>query len=542
MMKYAAIREKLLRLIFGNTIDLNLERKVQIILTFLTFVLLSVGLIYCIVAEMSVWLLVLIGIAEVVIIIFYLIARNSANYRSSILPLFIISIFFLCAAWLLNGGYDGNIMTLMFAYFLLLYVIIQHQYRPIVFVTFLIMITLLICIQYMYPQYVHGYANEEQRFGDMIISNLMYLILFYSFIDLIIAHYVAENGKISRINEEIAENIARVKKSESKYHELSSLQRLMSDTMPDLIWAKDVEKRFIFVNKAMCTKLLHAVDTNEPIGKTDLFFAGRQRLLHPNEPNWHTFGELCQDSDEVTMREMREMQFDEFGNVEGKFLFLDVRKAPLFDNTGKLIGIVGTARDVTAQKRIEETLQLSYHSLESISEFITITDLDDKFTYVNQAFLNAYGYSREEIIGKTPAVIWSTSNNAGLINEILAQSRTGGWRGEVLNTTRSGREFLVSLSTSQVKDKNGKIIALAGISKDITAQKHAEDQLQVSEERQRFILESLPVAIYSASVDPDVDTSWISGDVLKITGYTVEEYLSDPGFWRQRLHPNDVAT
>jgi hypothetical protein len=52
----------------------------------------------------------------------------------------------------------------------------------------------------------------------------------------------------------------------------------------------------------------------------------------------------------VTMREMREMQFDEFGNVEGKFLFLDVRKAPLFDNTGKLIGIVGTARDVTAQK------------------------------------------------------------------------------------------------------------------------------------------------------------------------------------------------
>ncbi|MBP6672667.1 MAG: PAS domain S-box protein, partial [Bacteroidetes bacterium] len=64
----------------------------------------------------------------------------------------------------------------------------------------------------------------------------------------------------------------------------------------------------------------------------------------------------------------------------------------------------------------------------------------------------------------------------------------------------------------------------------------------VSEERQRFILESLPVAIYSASVDPDVDTSWISGDVLKITGYTVEEYLSDPGFWRQRLHPNDVAT
>jgi PAS domain S-box-containing protein len=82
----------------------------------------------------------------------------------------------------------------------------------------------------------------------------------------------------------------------------------------------------------------------------------------------------------------------------------------------------------------------------------------------------------------------------------------------------------------------------AGISKDVTEQKHAEERLQVSEERQRFILDSMPVAIYSSPLDPEIDTAWIGGDVKKVTGYTVEEYLSEPDFWRSRLHPDDVET
>jgi PAS domain S-box-containing protein len=157
-------------------------------------------------------------------------------------------------------------------------------------------------------------------------------------------------------------------------------------------------------------------------------------------------------------------------------------------------------------------------------------------------FLDTYGYTREEIIGKKPSLIWSPNNHDGLIQDILAISRTGGWRGEVLNITKNGREFLVSLSTSQVRDKDGTIIALAGISKDVTEQKHAEERLQVSEERQRFILDSMPVAIYSSPLDPEIDTAWIGGDVKKVTGYTVEEYLSEPDFWRSRLHPDDVET
>jgi PAS domain-containing protein len=75
----------------------------------------------------------------------------------------------------------------------------------------------------------------------------------------------------------------------------------MADNVPDMIWAKDLEKRYLFANRAFCRQLLNAADTDEPLGKTDMFFAQRERDRHPDDPQWHTFGELCQDSDLITL-------------------------------------------------------------------------------------------------------------------------------------------------------------------------------------------------------------------------------------------------
>jgi len=138
---------------------------------------------------------------------------------------------------------------------------------------------------------------------------------------------------------------------EQRYRHMFTMFRLMADNMSDMLWAKNLENEYIFTNKAICEKLLHATDTNEPIGKTDLFFAERERSKHPERPDWHTFGEIRNNSDLEVIRSKKPEHFDEFGNVKGRFLFLDVRKAPIFDEDGTMIGVVGSARDVTAQKK-----------------------------------------------------------------------------------------------------------------------------------------------------------------------------------------------
>ncbi len=142
--------------------------------------------------------------------------------------------------------------------------------------------------------------------------------------------------------------------SESRYKHLYSMVRLMCDNLPDLIWTKDLEGKFVFANKACCEKLLNAKGTDEPIGKTDMYFADRERESHPENPDYHTFGETCLATDLAVMKSKRPQRFEESGNIKGKFLILDVYKAPFWDEKRNMIGMVGCAKDVTKEKQLEE--------------------------------------------------------------------------------------------------------------------------------------------------------------------------------------------
>ncbi|MBA4358910.1 MAG: hypothetical protein C0405_14415, partial [Desulfovibrio sp.] len=107
------------------------------------------------------------------------------------------------------------------------------------------------------------------------------------------------------------EAVAQLSAVSARYRDLASLLRLMCDNVPDMIWAKDLDRRFLFANKALCEGLLNAKDTSEPVGKNDLFFALRERAAHPDDPVWHTFGEVCQDSDAITLEQGAPGQFEE---------------------------------------------------------------------------------------------------------------------------------------------------------------------------------------------------------------------------------------
>ena len=159
--------------------------------------------------------------------------------------------------------------------------------------------------------------------------------------------------------------------SETKYREMFRMLRLMCDTNPDMLWAKNMNKEFIFVNEETCRALLNAKDTNEPIGKTDLFFAQRERESHPDDPAWHTFGELCQDSDQIVIDTQAPGHFDETGNIHGKYLWLSVNKAPIIDNC-EMIGIVGSGRDRTEHKEMEKKIVLQSQMYEELEGELTM--------------------------------------------------------------------------------------------------------------------------------------------------------------------------
>ncbi len=85
--------------------------------------------------------------------------------------------------------------------------------------------------------------------------------------------------------------------------------KLISKHLPDMLWAKDLDGRYLYANDAICNNLLMATP-KEVIGKNDVFFAKREREKHPENKQWHTFGELCFNSDAVVLDEMKPMIFE----------------------------------------------------------------------------------------------------------------------------------------------------------------------------------------------------------------------------------------
>ena len=152
---------------------------------------------------------------------------------------------------------------------------------------------------------------------------------------------------------ELIEKQREIQKSGKEYRNLYNVFRLMADNMPDLVWAKDLNKKYIFVNKAVCETYLQAATTEEPIGHSREDFMKRERDKHPENPDWHNIGRYSADSDEIILQTGKPGVFEEFGNIKGKFYYLDIRKAPIWDENGEMIGIVGSARDVTLQKKTE---------------------------------------------------------------------------------------------------------------------------------------------------------------------------------------------
>ena len=115
----------------------------------------------------------------------------------------------------------------------------------------------------------------------------------------------------------------------------------VAETLPDMMWCKDVDGKYVYANVAIKKGLLF--DMN-PIGKTDIEMAMKAKKFF-GEDN-HTFGEKCRNSDKVVLETGRAERFLESGKIKGKMVYLEVFKAPWVVN-GELRGVVGTGRVMT---------------------------------------------------------------------------------------------------------------------------------------------------------------------------------------------------
>ncbi len=171
----------------------------------------------------------------------------------------------------------------------------------------------------------------------------------------------------------------------------ATLLSLLTQNLPDMLWIKDLDGIYIYANKAICDGLLMAKDINEPIGKDDVFFALREREAHKDKPDWHTFGELCFNSDQEVIDNNKPMKFEEYGNIKGKLLYLEVNKAPFYDKDGKIIGTVGSGRDITELKLTQIKLKQQYETIKNQSKMVSMGEMIGNIAHQWRQPLNVLG-------------------------------------------------------------------------------------------------------------------------------------------------------
>ena len=140
-------------------------------------------------------------------------------------------------------------------------------------------------------------------------------------------------------------------------------------------------------------------------------------------------------------------------------------------------GIVVNSRDVTEREMVERERTLLGYALQSITEAVVITDLEETILFTNEAFLRVFGYTKDEILGKNIVLIRSEKNPEDVVAAVLPTTLRGGWRGEILAKRKDGTEFPVFLSTGVIHDESGNVVALISVSTDMTEQKRSQDQL-----------------------------------------------------------------
>lgn len=140
--------------------------------------------------------------------------------------------------------------------------------------------------------------------------------------------------------------------------------------------------------------------------------------------------------------------------------------------------LIGTVQDITERKRDEAELRIAAKAFES-QEGMYITDADGVIERVNKAFTETTGYSAEDAIGKTAAILQSGKRDAAFyqtIHETL--ERDDLWQGEIWNRRKNGEIYPEWQTISAVRGEDGQVSHYVSVFTDISLRKKTEEQIR----------------------------------------------------------------
>lgn len=288
--------------------------------------------------------------------------------------------------------------------------------------------------------------------------------------------------------------------------------RVLLETIPDLVWMKDGEGVYRFCNP-MFERFFGTVEANI-VGKTDYDFVDRELadFFRANDRKAIEAGRPSINEEWITFAD------------DGRQVLVETTKTPIRGTGGELVGVLGVARDISGRKQSEQALQESESRLatilDSVEAYIYIKDCDYRYQYANRSVRELFGKAKDEIVGREDASFFDAKTAENLRRNDRRVIENGERVAqEEVNTSDGGLVTNAYLSVKlPLRDKDGKIYALCGISTDITERKQLESSLRIS----AAAFESQEGMLIT---DADNRILRINQSFAEMSGYSAEEVV-----------------
>ena len=172
---------------------------------------------------------------------------------------------------------------------------------------------------------------------------------------------------------------------------------------------------------------------------------------------------------------------------DGQLVNVSLTVSPVKDDDGEIIGASKIARDITERKCREEIMRQQASLFDQAYDAIFVWQWKGPITFWNRGAEHLYGFSRTEALGQISHKLLNTRTSCGMDRLLLELESQGQWEGELEHVTRDGRH--ISVETRMVLLREPERAYVLEVNRDITARKHAEQELEESFRREKVARE-----------------------------------------------------
>ena len=296
-----------------------------------------------------------------------------------------------------------------------------------------------------------------------------------------------ENGEPSAI-QAVTRDVTERKRAGQALQESEERFRAVFETAEDSIFTKGLDLRYKAVNPTV--ERLFGRPASELVGSTDRELFAEGEAAHTRETDRRVLAGETVDEEHTKC-------------VQGKPLTFHVIKAPMRDRSGAVIGLCGIARDITERKLAQEALRESEARyrlhFENVAEVVYSIDTGLRIAGISPSVEGILGYRPEELLGKRFAALGLLTPDS--LQEALADARRvlGGER--IVSAiyefiAKDGSRKYVEVSGAPLR-RDGQVVGLVSVARDVTARYRAEAALRASEKRYRALVENMPMVCFT---------------------------------------------